>query len=178
MERANLHGLIAEFDSPEGLLEAARKAYAEGYRKMDAYSPLPVHGLAEAIGFKRRELPLLVLLGGLAGAIAGFGLMYWITVIDYPLNVGGRPLNSWPSYIPITFETTVLFAAFAAVLGMLALNGLPMPHHPVFNARRFAMASHNAFFLCIESGDPKFDVVETGKFLTALHSREVTEVER
>lgn len=178
MERANLHGLIAEFDSPEGLLEAARKAYAEGYRKMDAYSPLPVHGLAEAIGFKRRELPLLVLLGGLAGAIAGFGLMYWITVIDYPLNVGGRPLNSWPSYIPITFETTVLFAAFAAVLGMLALNGLPMPHHPVFNARRFAMASHTAFFLCIESGDPKFDVVETGKFLTALHSREVTEVER
>jgi len=178
MPQPNLHGMIAEFDNPDDLLAAARKAYAEGYRKMDAYSPMPVHGLAEAIGFKRRELPLLVLLGGIAGAIGGFGLMCWITVIDYPLNVGGRPLNSWPSYIPITFETTVLFAAFAAVLGMLALNGLPMPYHPIFNAHRFAMASHNAFFLCIESEDAKFDLVETRKFLAGLHSREVTEVER
>ena len=178
MLNSNLHGLIAEFDNPDDLLAAARRAYAEGYRKMDAYSPLPVHGLAEAIGFRRRELPLLVLLGGLAGCVGGFGLMYWISVIDYPLNVGGRPLNSWPAYIPITFETTVLAAALTAVFGMLALNGLPMPYHPVFNAPRFALASHNAFFLCIESSDPRFDLDRTKAFLTELHPKEVSEVAR
>lgn len=178
MRDSKLYGLIAEFDNPDDLVAAARQAYSAGYRKMDAYSPLPVHGLAEAIGFNRRELPLLVLLGGLAGAIGGFGLMYWISVVDYPLNIGGRPLNSWPAYIPITFETTVLFAAFAAVFGMLALNGLPMPHHPIFNAPRFAMATHSSFFLCIEAEDPKFHATETREFLAGLHSREVTEVER
>jgi len=178
MLNSNLHGLIAEFDNPDDLLAAARRAYAEGYRKMDAYSPLPVHGLAEAIGFRRRELPLLVLLGGLAGCVGGFALMYWISVIDYPLNVGGRPLNSWPAYIPITFETTVLAAALTAVFGMLALNGLPMPYHPVFNAPRFALASHNAFFLCIESSDPRFDLDRTKAFLTELHPKEVSEVAR
>ncbi len=178
MPNSKLHGLIAEFDNPDDLLAAARRAYSEGYRKMDAYSPLPVHGLAEAIGFRRRELPLLVLLGGLAGCVGGFGLMYWISVIDYPLNVGGRPLNSWPAYIPITFETTVLAAALTAVLGMLVLNGLPMPYHPVFNAPRFALASHNAFFLCIESDDPRFDLDRTKVFLTELHPKEVSEVAR
>ena len=139
------------------MLEAARRAHAGGYRQMDAYSPFPVEGLAEAIGFHRTRLPLIVLLGGIAGGVGGYLLQYYTAVIDYPLNVGGRPLHSWPSFIPVTFETTVLIAALAAVLGMLALNGLPRPYHPVFNVPRFEMASRNLFFLCIESTDALFD---------------------
>ena len=178
MEQARPYGLIAEFDSPGALLEAARRAYAEGYRKMDAYTPMPIHGLAEAIGFRRRQLPLLVLLGGIFGCITGFLMQYIVEVYVYPMNVGGRPYNSWPSFIPITFEVTVLFAALTAVLGMLALNGLPMPYHPVFNVPRFEMASRHRFFLCIESRDPKFDPTGTRAFLEGLHGREVSEVER
>ena len=134
------YGLMAEFNSPEALLEAVRKCYAAGYRRMDAYSPFPVEHLAEALGFHRTRLPLLVLIGGIVGCAGGFYLQYWTSVVDYPLNVGGRPLNSWPSFVIVTFELTILCAALSAVLGMLALNGLPMPYHPVFNVSRFEHA--------------------------------------
>ena len=175
--RLPLYGLMAEFDSPADLLDAAGRAYEEGYRRMDAYTPFPVHGLAEALGFRRTRLPLLVLFGGIAGCVGGYGLQYWISAIDYPLNIGGRPLNSWPAFIPVTFELTILVAALAAVLGMLALNGLPMPYHPVFNVPEFELASRNRFFLCIESRDPKFNIDGTRAFLESLGAREVTTVE-
>jgi len=162
MQNHGLYGLLAEFDNP----------------KMDAYTPMPVHGLAEALGSHRTRVPLLVLLGGLFGCGAAYAMLYVIETYVYPLNVGGRPYNSWPAFIPITFETTVLFAALAAVFGMLALNGLPRPHHPIFNAPRFALASHDRFFLCIEAGDPKFELDAARTFLEGLHAREVTEVER
>jgi hypothetical protein len=173
-----IYGLMAEFDNPDDLLEAARRAHAGGYRQMDGYSPFPVEGLSEAIGFHRTRLPLIMLLGGLAGGLGGYLLQYYTAVIDYPLNVGGRPLHSWPSFIPVTFEMTVLIAALAAVLGMLALNGLPRPYHPVFNVPSFEMASRNLFFLCIESTDPHFDVERTRQFLEALRSHHVYEVEQ
>jgi hypothetical protein len=175
--RLPLYGLMAEFDSSADLLDAAQRAYEEGYRRMDAYTPFPVHGLAEALGFHRTRLPLLVLLGGIAGCIGGYCLQYWVAAIDYPLNVGGRPLNSWPAFIPVTFELTVLVAALAAVLGMLALNRLPMPYHPVFNVPEFELASRNRFFLCIEASDPRFDRGETKPFLESLKPRMVFEVE-
>ena len=171
-----IYGLMAEFDTPDELLAAAERAHAEGYRRMDAYAPFPVEGLAEAIGFHRTRLPLLVLLAGLFGAFVGFFSQYYVTVIDYPLNVGGRPLNSWPSYIPITFEVTILFAALAAVVGMVALNRLPMPYHPVFNVPAFARASRDRFFLCIEAADPRFDREGTKRFLQGLKPKEVSEV--
>ena len=171
-----LHGLMAEFDEPEPLLEASRRAYAEGYRNMDAYAPMPVEGLAEAIGFKSNWVSRIVFLGGLAGGVGGFMLCWWITVIAFPHNVAGRPLNSWPAYIPITFESMVLIASLTAVVGMLALNGLPQPYHPVFNVQRFEHASLDKFFLCIEASDPKFDLAATRAFLERLRPREVTEV--
>jgi hypothetical protein len=178
-ERASfLYGLMAEFDSPTELVAAARRAREVGYRKMDGYSPFPIEELAEALGFHYNRLPWLVLAGGIAGAVFGYGLQYWTSVIDYPLNVGGRPLHSWPSFIVPTFETTILFAALTAVLGMLALNGLPRPHHPVFNAPRFALASRDSFFLCIEAEDPKFDRELTARFLETLGASQVSEVER
>jgi hypothetical protein len=171
-----MYGLMAEFDNPEELLEATKKAFERGYRRMDAYTPFPIEGLSEALGFHRTRVPLIVLIGGICGCLGGFFLQYWSSVIYYPINVGGRPLNSWPAFIPITFELTVLVAAISAVLGMLALNGLPMPYHPVFNAPRFALASLNHFFLCIEAKDPKFDREGTRQFLESLNSEEVTEV--
>ena len=176
MRRPPIYGLLAEFDTPTELVTAARKARAEGYRVMDAYSPFPIEELAEALHFHDRRLPLVVLLGGLFGGVAGYALEYWTSVIDYPLNVGGRPLHSWPAFIPVTFETTVLFAALSAVLGMLALNGLPMPYHPVFNLKRFDQASRDKFFLVIQSRDPKFELDQTWDFLETLHPREVTDV--
>lgn len=176
-ERAALYGLIAEFDNPNDLVAAARKSHQAGYRKMDAYSPFPIEELAEALGFHYNRLPLLVLCGGIVGGMAGYALQYWASVIAYPINVGGRPLHSWPAFIPATFETTVLFAALTAVLGMLALNGLPMPHHPIFNAPRFALASRDSFFLCIEAEDARFDVERTRAFLEGLRPRQVAEVE-
>ncbi len=172
-----IYGLMAEFDSPEMLRVGAERAHAAGYRRMDAYSPFPVEGLAEVIGFKRTQLPLIVLIGGLLGGIGGFYLQYWTSVIDYPLIVGGKPYNSWPAFIPVTFETTILGAALAAVLGMLGLNGLPMPYHPVFNVERFALASRDRFFLCIEAADPKFDVDKTVEFLRSLNPSSIHEVE-
>jgi hypothetical protein len=133
--------------------------------------------LAEAVGFHRTRLPLIVLIGGILGGIGGFFLQYWISVIDYPLIVGGKPYNSWPAFIPVTFETAVLAAALSAVLGMLALNGLPMPYHPVFNVEHFALASRDRFFLCIEASDPKFEARATMEFLQNLHAKGIHEVE-
>lgn len=177
MKAEALYGLMAEFDNPDDLLRAARRSFAEGYRRMDAYSPMPVEGLAEAVGRPRRRLPLLALAGGVVFGLAGFLLQYWVAVIELPVNVGGRPLNSWPAFIPVTFECAVLGAALAAVVGMLALNGLPRPHHPVFNVPRFHLASRDRFFLCIETRDPRFDREQVGKFLESLSPHEVMEVE-
>jgi hypothetical protein len=168
---------MAEFAEPNSLVAATRKAREEGYRKMDAYTPFPIEELNEAIGHHHTRLPLIVLIGGIVGGLSGYLLQYWTSVIDYPLNVGGRPLHSWPAFIVPTFEMTILGAALAAVFGMLALNRLPMPHHPVFNAPRFALASRDRFFLCIEAVDPKFDLEGTRNFLQSLGAREVSDVE-
>ena len=170
------YGLMAEFDDPKALVLATSMARAEGYRRMDAYSPFPIEELNDALGAHQSGLPLIVLIGGIVGCLGGFLLQYWAAVIAYPVNVGGRPFNSWPAFIPVTFECTILGAALSAVLGMLALNGLPMPYHPVFNVPRFALASRNRFFLCIEARDKKFDVVETRAFLETLKPREVSTV--
>ena len=177
MKKPDIYGLMAEFDDANSLVDAARNAYEEGYRKMDAYSPFPIEALSEAIGFHKNQLPLLVLLGGIFGCLGGYALCYWVSVIEYPINVGGKPFHSWPSFIPVTFETTVLIAALTAVLGMLALNGLPEPYHPVFNVSRFALASRDRFFLCIESTDPKFDRESTWRFLDKQQPRFVSEVD-
>ena len=173
---STVYGLMAEFDDPTSLVAATQRAHDAGYRRMDAYSPFPIEELHEALGARHTRLPLLVLLGGLCGCIGGYTLEYWSSVVAYPLNIGGKPLHSWPAFIPVTFETTILVAALTCVLGMLALNGLPQPYHPVFNVPRFALASRNRFFLCIESTDPKFDVEATRRFLETLEPREVTTV--
>jgi hypothetical protein len=172
-----LYGLMAEFDEPEPLLHAARSACAAGYRQMDAYSPMPVEGLAEAIGFRTSMVQRVVFIAGILGATGGFMLCWWMTVVAYPHNVAGRPLNSWPAYVPITFEGMVLVSCLTAVVAMLALNGLPQPYHPVFNVARFEHASRDTFFLCIEATDPLFDPKATREFLEQLHPREVMEVE-
>lgn len=177
MAKLPIYGLMAEFDSPEALLKASQRAFAEGFRRMDAYSPFPVDGLAEAIGFHRTRVPLIVLIGGLLGCVSGFWLQYWVAVIDYPINIGGRPLNSWPSFIPVTFELTILLAALAAFFGVLALNRLPMPYHPVFNVERFELASRNRFFLCIEAADTHFELERTRRFLDEIGSLGTYEVE-
>lgn len=176
-DRPKVYGVIAEFDHTEEILEAAEAAYEHGYRQMDAYTPIPVDGLAEAIGFRRNRLPLIVLIGGMTGGIGGYLMQWFSATIHYPLIVGGRPFNSWPSFLPITFELTVLCAAFAAVFGMLGLNGLPRPYHPIFNAPNFALASGNRFFLCIQSNDPLFDVEKCREFLGRFHPKEVSVVD-
>ena len=175
--RPPTYGLMAEFENPSDAVAAARRVHEEGYRRIDAFSPYPIEALSEAIGVHSTKMPLIVLIGGLAGLLGGYLLQYYVHVIDYPLNVGGRPFHSWPAFIPIAFETTVLGAALAAVLGMLALNGLPEPYHPVFNAPNFALASRDRFFLLIEATDPKFDAEATRRFLQSLGPREVTDVE-
>ncbi|HUQ94992.1 MAG TPA: DUF3341 domain-containing protein [Bryobacteraceae bacterium] len=172
-----VYGLMAEFATAEQLVHAAESAHHEGYRHMDAYSPLPIEELHHAMHIPDSPLPKFVLAGGLMGLCAGFGLLYWIAVITYPLNVGGRPLNSWPSFVPITFEVTVLLAGLTTVGTLIALCGFPMPYHPVFNAPRFKYASRDRFFLCIEAEDPKFDLQRTQLFLQSLHPHEVSEVE-
>jgi hypothetical protein len=177
MKLKPLYGLLAEFETPQQLLEAAQRTYDAGYRKIDAYSPLPIHGLDEAVGFHGTILPAIVFTGGLLGGLTGFGMQWYANVISYPLNVGGKPYNSWPHFIPITFELTILGAALCAVFGMFALNGLPRPYHPVFNVPRFALASEDRFFLVVKSRDQNFDLSKTKVFLDGLKPYGVYEVE-
>jgi len=171
-----IYGVMAEFDSPTALVAAARAAREKGYRKLDAYSPFPIEELSDALHLHKNKLPLIVLIGGILGGLSGYMLQYFIAVQYYPINIGGRPLHSWPSFIIITFEMTILLAALAAVFGLLGLCGLPMPYHPTFNVPRFALASRNRFFLCIEATDPLFDSSRTPEFLESLEPREVSEV--
>lgn len=171
-----LYGLLAEFPDAGSLVRAANRTREAGYRRFNAYTPFPVHGLAEAVGFRRTGLPLVVLAGGIFGCLGGYLLQYWVSAIAYSVNIGGRPLHSWVSFIPVTFETTVLCAAFAAVLGMLALNGLPRPHHPLFGVAEFDRVTRDKFFLCVEARDPQFDADGTRRFLIDLGAREVTDV--
>ena len=171
-----IHGVIAEFDDQEALLHAAREAYARGYRKMDAYSPYPIEGLASVIGVKKNRVSLCCLIGGLIGGGGGYFMEWYAMAKDYPLNVGGRPFNSVPAFIPITFELTVLCGALATIIGMLALNGLPRPHHPIFFARDFQRASVDRFFLCIEAGDKLFNRDAVTRFLREQNAVNVSEV--
>jgi hypothetical protein len=176
MKQVPVYGLMAEFDTPGDLVAAAHHTHEAGYRKIDAYSPFPIEELAEAIGFHKNGVPLVVLIGGILGGLSGYMMQYWIATVSYPVNVGGRPYHSWPSFLIVTFEMTILFAGIAAVFGMLALNGLPMPYHPVFNVPRFAFASKDRFFLIVFSTDPKYDAVATRGFLQSLDPRSISEV--
>jgi hypothetical protein len=164
-----LFGLMVEFLAPEDLLSATRTARQAGYRDMDAYTPYTVEGLATELGMRKTRIPSVVFIGGLVGAGFGFFMQYYAMAIDYPLNVGGRPYNSWPVYIPITFEVMVLVASLSAVIALLYLNGLPQPHHPLFYVPEFERASQDRFFLCIEATDPQFDRIATEQFLAGLN---------
>jgi hypothetical protein len=174
--RTVIHGVMGEFESPEQILAAAKAAREAGYKHIEAYTPFPVEGLSEAIGIRWTAVPLITLIGGLGGGLTGFGLQYWVAAITYPMNIAGRPLNSWPAFIPVTFELTVLGASIFAVVGMLALNRLPQPYHPVFNVERFARASTDRFFLCIEARDSQFNLADSARFLQGLNAQHVTEV--
>ena len=175
--QAALYGTAAMFETPEALLEATRKAYLAGYRQMDAYSPIPVEGVAEALGRKGTSMPLIVLLGGIVGGVTGWAVQWYSMAVDYPFNIGGRPFNSWPMFIPIIFELTVLFAALSGVFGMLLLNGLPRPHHPIFKAADIERATRDRCFLCIETADPRWDRKRTRRFLENLRPLKLIEVE-
>ncbi len=176
MKRRLIYGLMAEFETPEQVLAAAHRTRAAGYRRIDAFTPIPVEGLAEAVGYDWTAVPVIVFCGGLLGGCTGFGMCFYANVISFPLNIGGKPFNSWPMWIPITFELTILGAAIAAVVGMLALNGLPTPYHPLFNVERFALASTDRFFLCIKARDKKFDLEQTKIFLQELKPHGVYEI--
>ncbi len=178
MSRPSLYGLLAEFDTAAGIVRAAREVSAQGYRKVDAYTPYPMEELIDALHLHRTRVPLVVLCGGIFGLLFGWGLLYYTAVVDYPINIGGRPVYAWPAFVVPTFETTVLFSAFAALFGMLALNGLPRPYHPVFNVPAFARASRDRFFLAVEADDPRFDLQATGVLLRSLGAVEVSEVEQ
>ena len=176
LRKPGIWGLMAEFDQPAELVRACRAAREAGYRRMDAYTPFPMEAVFEALGLHRNAMPFIVLCGGILGCVGGLSLCYWVSVVAYPLNVGGRPFFSLPAFIPVTFECTILVAALSAVLGMLGLNGLPMPYHPVFNVERFALASRSRFFLVIESKDKRFRFEDTREFLVTLNPREVSTV--
>ncbi len=171
-----LHGIIAEFATTDEIIEAAKRTREAGYKKFDCYTPFPVHGLTDAMGVEDYKVPWTFFFAGLFGAIALFGLQVYTSVIDYPLNIGGRDLLSWPYFIPITFEGMVLFAAFTGGLGMLAYNGLPRPYHPVFNVPQFERASTDRFFLCIEANDPNFEPSRVYEFLKSLNPISISEV--
>ncbi len=175
--RRFLYGLIAEFEEADQVVAAAARTREAGYRRMDAYTPFPVDGLSEALGHRDTWVPLIMLIGGVLGAIGGFGLVYYCLVVSYPLNIGGRALLGWPHYIPITFECTVLLSSLSGVFGMLVLNGLPQPYHPVFDAPDFDKATSSRFFLCIEADDPRFDREATRRFMETLGAARVDEVE-
>jgi hypothetical protein len=175
---STLYGLMGEFEDPTALVAAARRTYDEGYRKFDSFSPFPIHEIFSAMHLEDRRVPWIVLAGGIAGMLTGLGLQVWVSAFAYPLNIGGRPYLSWPMFIPVTFELTILFAAFGAVFGMFILNGLPMPYHPVFNVARFTEhASQDGFFLAIEADDPKFDRQGTRAFLQSLGAKDVSDVD-
>ncbi len=174
--KEGLYGVVAEFNDPQTLLDAAHSVRDAGYTSTDAFSPFPIHGLAEAVGLHKSKLSTIVLTMGVLGGLGGFFMQWYANVVAYPLNIGGKPLNSWPAWIPITFECAILLAALGAVFGMLALNGLPMPYHPIFNLRRFDSASRDKFFLVIQARDPKFRLEETRRLLESLGPREVTDV--
>ncbi len=176
MRPTGTYGVMAEFDDPTALVTAARRAREAGYQKVEAYSPFPIEELNEALHLHSNTISKVVLGGGILGLLTGYGLQYWVTVINYPLNIAGRPLHSWPMFVPVTFELTILFASLAAFFGVLFLNGLPRPYHPVFNVPAFAVASRNRFFLAIEANDPMFDRADTAAFLEALEAKEVSEV--
>ena len=176
MTETPLYGLMAEFDNPTELMKAARATYAAGYRNIDAYTPYPIEELADVIGFKKTRVPLVCLLGGILGGLSGYLLQYWINNISYPLNIGGRPFHSWPAFIIVTFEMTILFGGLSAVIGMLGLNGLPAPYHPVFNNPRFSAVSRDRFFLCIEAADPQFDPERARQFLSAFNTVDIAEI--
>jgi hypothetical protein len=168
---------MAEFETADALVSAARRAYAEGYRKMDAYSPFPIEALDEAIGIPHTILPWLVFFGGIFGGMAGYGLEYWVSAVNYPIVIGGKPFHSWPNFIPVWFETTVLGASLTAVIGMLGLNGLPQPYHPVFNIEAFRdHAQKDKFYLVVESTDPRFNVQQIKHFFGGVHATNVWEV--
>ena len=171
-----LYGVMAEFDTPEQIVAAARAVREAGYKRIDAFSPFPIHEMDAALGIKKTILPVLIFIGGLLGCLGGLGLIYYTLVLDYPINVGGRPYFSLPAFIPVMFECTILGAAFTAVFGMIALNNLPQPYHPVFNEPRFELASREKFFLLIEASDEKFDHDETTRFLQGFNAREVFDV--
>jgi hypothetical protein len=173
-----LYGVMAEFDSPGALVSAARRAREAGFRRFDAYSPMPIHEMDDAMDLKDNRVSMFTLIGGIIGGISGFGLASWVEAVALPLNIGGRPLISVPMFIPVTFELTILIGGLTAAISMILLNGLPRPYHPVFNVDRFVNASRNKFFLCIESADPRFDYIETIKFLESLNPEEIAEVPR
>jgi len=176
-EESGIYGVMAEFDDPNVVVAAARRTYDAGYRRINAYSPYPIEELSEAIGYQRNYVPLIVLIGGILGGVGGFALCAWTSAIDYPLNVGGRPLISTPSFIPITFECTVLAASLFAFIGMLLMNHLPQPYHPVFNVPAFDRVSQDRFFLCVKADDPRFSATETRAFLESLGAKTVSDVD-
>ncbi len=173
----DLYGILAEFDTATQLVDAARRVRDAGYVKTDAFSPFPLHEIDEALGIKRSVLPYLIFAGGITGLLSGLVLQYFVHVIDWPIIVGGRPHFSLPAFVPPMFELTILFSAFVAVFGMLFLNGLPSPYHPVFNVPRFALATREKFFLVIESADPLYDYENTRSFMQSLDPQEVFDVE-
>jgi Protein of unknown function (DUF3341) len=176
MKTLPIYGIMAEFVSAQQLVHAAHRTHEAGYCKIDAYSPFPVEELADAIGFRKNNVALVTLIGAIIGGLSGYAMQYWIAVMAYPVNVGGRPYHSWPAFVVVTFEMTILFGAIAAVFGMLALNGLPMPYHPVFHVPRFALATKDRFFLIVFASDPKYDVKSTRQFLESLEPRSISEV--